>query len=194
MPWWWVTLGNGARLLVMWGADRTLGGYGCSRTYRRSGRAHARIDNLPRRLVSFVGPSVSLFLAPLLSVGKILLTELLGANLFLFPLECRGSGGGSSGFLGSDVTMVVLIGLFPGLGALLLDALLFLVFPPFLISLSPLPQSEFLLRLFIARGGKVGVSGGPDARLGGSSQLGWIGCWFGQIGALVFPPFPIRFS
>eukprot|EP00978_Attheya_sp_CCMP212_P041760 scaffold243800_cov21-Attheya_sp.AAC.1 len=98
----------------------------------------------------------------------------------MFPLECLGSGGGSSGFVSSDATMVVCIGLFSGLGALLLGALLlgrlgggfgallFLVFPPFPISLSPFPQSEFLLRHFIARGGGVGVSGGPDARLGGS--------------------------
>eukprot|EP00978_Attheya_sp_CCMP212_P014404 scaffold36642_cov36-Attheya_sp.AAC.1 len=194
MPWWWVTLGNGARLLVMWGADRTLGGYGCSRTHRRSGRVHARIDNLPRRLVSFVGPSVSLFLAPLLLVGKLLLTEFLGANLFLFPLECLGSGGGSSGFIGSDAMDVFSFALFPGLSALLLGALLlgglagallFLVFfSRFLGSFSLKAEAVLLLRLSVGGGRGVGVGGGSDAGLGTISQLGGIGCWFDRIGAL----------
>ena len=142
MPWWRIALGNGARLVVIWDGGWTLGGYRCSRTHRWSGRAHARIDNLPRRLVSFVGPLVFLILAPLLLVEELLLAELLGANLFLFPVVCILSGGGSSGFLGSVATMLVCIGLFPGLGALLLDgslagglgALLFLVFPPFPIA------------------------------------------------------------
>jgi hypothetical protein len=87
-------LHNGARLLVVWGAEGTLECNSGGRIHQ--GRAHAQIDNLPRRLVIFVGPLISLFLSPLLLVGKLLLAEFLGANLLAFHLECIGSGGGSS--------------------------------------------------------------------------------------------------
>ena len=198
MPWWRIALGNGARLVVIWGAGWTLGCNSDGRTHRRTGRAHARINNLPRRLVSFMGPSVSLILAPLLLVEELLLTELFGANLLLFPLACRGGSGGSSGFLGSEAMDVVSFALFPGLGALLFGglagALLLLLFSPFSRCFSLKAEAALLLRLAVGGGGGVGVGGGSDAGLGASRRLGWIGCWFGRFSALVFPPFPLRFS
>eukprot|EP00978_Attheya_sp_CCMP212_P005423 scaffold12176_cov51-Attheya_sp.AAC.2 len=62
----------------------------------------------------------------------------------------------------------------------------FSCFPRFLGSFSLKAEVALLLCLSVGGGGGVG----SDAGLGASSRLGWIGCCFDQIGALVFPPFP----
>jgi hypothetical protein len=76
--------------------------------------------------------------------------------------------------------------------ALLVELACFFLLLPLSCCFSLFAQLTLLLCHFIARGG--GVGGGSGAGLGTSSRLGWIGCWFDQIGVLVFSPFPLHFS